>query len=74
MNVDNVLSAPMTNGSQIPAIGQPSDWNEATPAKDLPCDAILDLIEDGPEYSARGEDKFGVHKEVLFDFRDYGLD
>jgi len=36
--------------------------------------SAADLQQIAPDETAGSEEKFGVYKETLFDFRDYGLD
>lgn len=75
MDVESDFFARRPKAEQsIPATAHASDWMQAGAAAELEPAAVVDVVEDGPEHSARGEDKFGVHKETLFDFRDYGLD
>ena len=71
MDVVNGYLARKRKGAEaMPDIAQTGGWIAAA---EVNAGAAADPQQTANE-TARAEEKFGVYKDALFDFRDYGLD
>ncbi|MBV9527593.1 hypothetical protein [Sphingomonas sp.] len=75
MDVDTgYFATPQQDAGALPAIAQASGWMGAALEAGLTVGIGADIQQGAPDDTHRADEKFGVYRETLFDFRDYGLD